>query len=50
MELSSSQQTEINQPFISMDKNTGTPLHLVMKLTRAKLEGSPGCRPHQESR
>ena len=38
IELSSSQQTEINQPFISMDKNTGTPLHLVMKLTRAKLE------------
>ncbi|WP_323035678.1 molecular chaperone DnaK [Pararhodobacter sp.] len=38
IELSSSQQTEINQPFISMDKNTGQPLHLVMKLTRAKLE------------
>ncbi|THD85402.1 molecular chaperone DnaK [Aliigemmobacter aestuarii] len=38
IELSSSQQTEINQPFISMDKNSGTPLHLVMKLTRAKLE------------
>jgi len=38
IELSSSQQTEINQPFISMDKNTGTPLHLVMKLSRAKLE------------
>ncbi|MBC7142826.1 MAG: molecular chaperone DnaK [Rhodobacteraceae bacterium] len=38
IELSSSQQTEINQPFISMDKNTGTPLHMVMKLTRAKLE------------
>ena len=38
IELSSSQQTEINQPFISMDRNTGTPLHLVMKLTRAKLE------------
>jgi molecular chaperone DnaK len=38
IELSSSQQTEINQPFISMDKNTGTPLHLVMKLTRSKLE------------
>jgi molecular chaperone DnaK len=38
IELSSSQQTEINQPFISMDKDTGTPLHLVMKLTRAKLE------------
>ncbi len=38
IELSSAQQTEINQPFISMDKNTGQPLHLVMKLTRAKLE------------
>src|SRR5690606_29771478 len=42
IELSSSQQTEINQPFISMDKNTGTPLHLVMKLTRAKLESLVG--------
>ncbi|TCM82065.1 molecular chaperone DnaK [Rhodovulum steppense] len=38
IELSSASQTEINQPFISMDKNSGTPLHLVMKLTRAKLE------------
>ncbi|MFN3937128.1 MAG: molecular chaperone DnaK [Gemmobacter sp.] len=38
IELSSSQQTEINQPFISMDRNSGQPLHLVMKLTRAKLE------------
>ena len=38
IELSSSSQTEINQPFISMDRNSGTPLHLVMKLTRAKLE------------
>ena len=38
IELSSSQQTEINQPFISMDPNGGTPLHMVMKLTRAKLE------------
>ena len=38
IELSSSQQTEINQPFISMDKTTGQPLHLVVKLTRAKLE------------
>jgi molecular chaperone DnaK len=38
IELSSSQQTEINQPFISMDRNTGQPLHLVVKLTRAKLE------------
>src|SRR5690606_1248118 len=38
IELSSSAQTEINQPFISMDPKTSTPLHLVMKLTRAKLE------------
>jgi molecular chaperone DnaK len=38
IELSSSQQTEINQPFISMDRTTGQPLHLVVKLTRAKLE------------
>ncbi|HSF64338.1 MAG TPA: molecular chaperone DnaK [Paracoccaceae bacterium] len=38
IELSSSQQTEINQPFISMDRNTGQPLHLVVKMTRAKLE------------
>ena len=38
IELSSSSQTEINQPFISMDRNTGQPLHLVVKLTRAKLE------------
>jgi molecular chaperone DnaK len=42
IELSSSQQTEINQPFISMDKNTGQPLHLVVKLTRAKLESLVG--------
>ncbi len=42
IELSSSQQTEINQPFISMDRNTGTPLHMVMKLTRAKLESLVG--------
>ncbi|MEO1797182.1 MAG: Hsp70 family protein, partial [Pseudomonadota bacterium] len=38
IELSSSSQTEINQPFISMDAKTGTPLHMVVKLTRAKLE------------
>ena len=38
IELSSATQTEVNQPFISMDKDTGTPLHMVMKLTRAKLE------------
>ena len=38
IELSSASQTEINQPFISMDGATGQPLHLVLKLTRAKLE------------
>ncbi|MGG7567468.1 molecular chaperone DnaK [Rhodovulum sp. DZ06] len=38
IELSSSSQTEINQPFISMDPKSGTPLHLVVKLTRSKLE------------
>ncbi len=38
IELSSSTQTEINQPFISMDPKTSQPLHLVTKLTRAKLE------------
>jgi len=38
IELSSSTQTEINQPFISMDPSSGTPLHMVIKLTRAKLE------------
>ncbi len=38
IELSSTSQTEINQPFISMDPNGGQPLHMVMKLTRAKLE------------
>ena len=38
IELSSSSQTEINQPFIAMDPSSGTPLHMVIKLTRAKLE------------
>jgi molecular chaperone DnaK len=38
IELSSANQTEINQPFISMNSATGQPLHLVVKLTRAKLE------------
>ena len=37
IELSSANQTEINQPFISMG-STGQPLHMVLKLTRAKLE------------
>ena len=38
IELSSTSQTEINQPFISMNPDTKQPVHLVMKLTRAKLE------------
>ena len=37
IELSSSTQTEINQPFITMGEG-GQPLHLVMKMTRSKLE------------
>ena len=41
IELSSSAQTEINQPFISMGAD-GQPLHMVMKLTRAKLESLVG--------
>ncbi|MDH5798158.1 MAG: molecular chaperone DnaK [Paracoccaceae bacterium] len=41
IELSSSSQTEINQPFISMGAD-GQPLHMVMKLTRAKLESLVG--------
>ena len=36
IELSSSQESEINQPFITSDSDG--PKHLVMKLTRAKLE------------
>ncbi|PSL18013.1 molecular chaperone DnaK [Shimia abyssi] len=42
IELSSSSQTEINQPFISMDPSSGTPLHMVIKMTRAKLESLVG--------
>ncbi|GAB4381786.1 molecular chaperone DnaK [Albidovulum sp.] len=42
IELSSATQTEINQPFISMDPETRQPLHLVVKLTRAKLESLVG--------
>ncbi len=42
IELSSATQTEINQPFISMDPKTSQPLHLVLKLTRAKLESLVG--------
>ena len=36
IELSSSMETEINQPFITTDESG--PKHLVMKMTRAKLE------------
>lgn len=36
IELSTAQETEINQPFITTDANG--PKHLVMKLTRAKME------------
>ncbi|TRW99664.1 molecular chaperone DnaK [Paracoccus sp. M683] len=42
IELSSASQTEINQPFISMDKESGVPLHMVVKLTRAKLDSLVG--------
>jgi molecular chaperone DnaK len=38
IELSSSQQTEINLPFISMDPTTQQPIHFVMKMNRSKLE------------
>ncbi len=37
IELSSSQETEINQPFITQGSDHN-PLHLTVKLTRAKLE------------
>ncbi len=37
VELSTAQQTEINQPFITQGKD-GQPLHLTMTFTRAKLE------------
>jgi Molecular chaperone len=37
-ELSTTAQYEVNLPFISMDPNTRTPLHLTLKLTRAKFE------------
>ncbi len=42
IELSSATQTEINQPFISMNPETRQPVHMVMKLTRAKLESLVG--------
>ena len=41
IELSTMSETEINQPFITVDP-TGRPLHLVMKMTRAKLEELTG--------
>ncbi|EKD76043.1 MAG: hypothetical protein ACD_43C00242G0002, partial [uncultured bacterium] len=37
IELSSAQESEINQPFIANDPSTG-PKHLVVTMTRAKLE------------
>ncbi|MFH0815171.1 MAG: molecular chaperone DnaK [Candidatus Falkowbacteria bacterium] len=37
IELSTAMETEINQPFIAQDKG-GNPVHLVKKVTRAKLE------------
>jgi molecular chaperone DnaK len=37
IELSSAQETEVNQPFIANDPNSG-PKHLVIKFTRSKLE------------
>ncbi len=40
IELSTSQETEINQPFITTDANG--PKHLVMKLNRSKLESLVG--------
>jgi len=40
IELTSSMETEINQPFITQGKEG--PLHLTMKLTRAKLESLTG--------
>jgi len=36
IELSSNQQTEINEPYIAMAN--GAPIHLTMKITRSKLE------------
>ena len=37
IELSTAQETEINQPFITQD-SSGSPVHLVLKLTRSTLE------------
>jgi len=41
IELSSSQETEISQPYITQSKE-GNPLHLNLKLTRSKLESLIG--------
>ncbi|MFA6424290.1 MAG: molecular chaperone DnaK, partial [Candidatus Magasanikbacteria bacterium] len=41
IELSTAQESEINQPFITSD--AGGPKHLVMKLTRSKLEELVGA-------
>ena len=40
IELSSSQQSELNEPYIAMAN--GAPVHLTFKLTRAKLESLVG--------
>ncbi|RJR29350.1 molecular chaperone DnaK [Candidatus Microgenomates bacterium] len=40
IELSAASETEINQPYIT--QKDGQPVHLTMKLTRAKLEGLVG--------
>jgi molecular chaperone DnaK len=40
-ELSTAMETEINQPFIMQD-SSGTPLHLLMTMSRAKLESIVG--------
>lgn len=40
IELSAANETEINQPYIT--QKDGQPVHLTMKLTRAKLEGLVG--------
>ena len=42
IELTSSIETEINLPFISIHPDTKQPLHLVQKFTRAKLENLVG--------
>lgn len=46
IELSSQVATEINQPFITQDKD-GSPAHLVLTITRAKLEELVGSLVEQ---